>query len=135
MIIYPVLRLNICRVLRKENLSAIAGGTFVKRIYFTTSVVSWFSLIIFRMALSVEPMASTVSSGSASKHSTSECSTSREPEPSDISECLVFVTNVRFSERESTRKVQTFRRPNLETWKLYGLSNFRIRFGVSNPAS
>jgi hypothetical protein len=41
MIIYPVLRLNICRVLRKENLSAIAGGTFVKRIYFTTSVASW----------------------------------------------------------------------------------------------
>lgn len=40
MIIYRVFGLNICRVLRRENLSAIAGGTFVKRIYyFTTSVV------------------------------------------------------------------------------------------------
>lgn len=70
----------------------------MKHIYFTTSVVSWFSLIIFRMALSVDPVASTVSSGSASKHSTSECSTSGESESSDI-----FKANVGFSEGEFTR--------------------------------
>jgi hypothetical protein len=59
----------------------------VKRMYFSTSVAFSFSLITFRMALAVDPIAFIVSSGSVLEHPLPE-----ESDSSDISDCLVDVS-------------------------------------------